>query len=180
MSLTTLKDSSWEGSSIAALWLPTPIPTPSSSAAAARAAFTGIVSGCPPVIEAIKKGACRRFPRKSTDRSSLSISSSGSALWIRVTSSKPALTFRDSTELVAHIFRCSIFRLEVVLIILHTLSSGLILVPMDSPFKNLCMLSAFPALNIYEVIQDVLLSSRSSCTFPSMPPVTSVLPEPPI
>ncbi len=118
ISLTILKDSSWAGSSIAALWLPTPIPTSSSSAAAARAAFTGIVSGCPPVIEAIRKGAFRRFPRKSTDMSSLSILSSGSALWIRVTSSKPALTFRDSTGLSAHNFRCSIFRFEVVLIIL--------------------------------------------------------------
>ncbi len=78
-----------------------------------------------------------RFPRKSTERSSSSMFNSGSALWIRVTSSKPALTPRASTGLPAQSFRCSSFRLEVVLIILHTLLFGLILVPMDSPFKNL-------------------------------------------
>src|SRR5659263_639944 len=68
LSLTILNESSIKGSSIAALWLPTPIPMPSSSAAPASVAFTALVSGCPPVIDAINMGARNFLSRNSVSR----------------------------------------------------------------------------------------------------------------
>ncbi len=76
----TLKESATLSSSSATLCDPTPIATPSFWAASAKFRLTLRARSNPPVIEEIKRGALRDFPRNVVLRSISAKSTSGRAL----------------------------------------------------------------------------------------------------
>ena len=87
-SLTTEKVSSIIGSSRAALCEPTPRATPTSWAARARFRLISLVSGCPPVMPQIIRGAARSLPRNRHLVLTSEASMPGSALGTSIRSLK--------------------------------------------------------------------------------------------
>src|SRR5271157_229419 len=89
------------------------MPSPSSSAAIARLAFTSVVPGCPPVIDAIMSGALNLWPKNVVAIETPALSISGRHRCTSSRSSKPLSL--DSTFSPVHMSRCSIFLFEVTI-----------------------------------------------------------------
>src|SRR5262245_41079670 len=89
---------------------PTPIARPNSCAAIARFLLTSCASSNPPVIEEMRSGARRDFPRKVVLASISAIAISGSALWTKAYRSNTPPEGYGPPPASRHSSRCSFFR----------------------------------------------------------------------